>query len=217
MRNIEEATQILIYVHAAFGGIALLTGLVSILAKKGKKIHRKSGLIFFYSMLLSGITAMIISVMPNHESPFLFAVGIFSLYFVLTGKRALNFKRKSPDLKIDKMISSIMIFTGVLMIALPIVLTKSIIIILAVFAIVGILFSIKDFILFKTPERLREAWLKLHLSKMLGGYIAATTAFVVVNQFFPGIYGWFIPGIIGGFFIAYWSRKMNKKTNTNVV
>ena len=208
----EKTIQILIYIHAAFGGIALLAGLVSIIAKKGKNIHRKSGLIFFYSMMLSGIIAMIVAVLPNHESPFLFAVGIFSLYFVLTGNRALNFKRKNPDLKIDKLISIIMIATGVLMILLPIILTKSINIVLVVYAIVGIIFSVGDLILFRNPERLRKGWLKLHLGKMLGGYISATTAFVVVNEFFPSFYGWFIPGIVGSLIIAYWMRKMNKKT-----
>ena len=208
----EKTIQIFIYIHAAFGGFALLAGLVSIIAQKGKNIHRKSGLIFFYSMMLSGIIAMIVAVLPNHESPFLFAVGIFSLYFVLTGNRALNFKRKNPDLKIDKLISIIMIATGVLMILLPIILTKSINIVLVVYAIVGIIFSVGDLILFRNPERLRKGWLKLHLGKMLGGYISATTAFVVVNEFFPSFYGWFIPGIVGGFVIAYWMRKMNKKT-----
>ena len=208
----KKTIQILIFIHAAFGGIALLAGLVSIIAKKGKNIHRKSGLIFFYSMMLSGIIAMIVAALPNHESPFLFAVGIFSLYFVLTGNRALNFKRKNPDLKIDKLISIIMITTGVLMILLPIILTKSINIVLVVYAIVGIIFSVSDLILFRNPERLRKGWLKLHLGKMLGGYISATTAFVVVNEFFPSFYGWFIPGIVGGFVIAYWMRKMNKKT-----
>lgn len=212
----EKMIQIFIYIHAAFGGFALLAGLVSIIAQKGKNIHRKSGLIFFYSMMLSGIIAMIVAVLPNHESPFLFAVGIFSLYFVLTGNRALNFKRKNPDLKIDKLISIIMITTGVLMILLPIILTKSINIVLVVYAIVGIIFSVGDFILFRNPERLRKGWLKLHLGKMLGGYISATTAFVVVNEFFPSFYGWFIPGIVGGFVIAYWMRKMNKKTVANV-
>jgi len=207
----EKMIQIFIYIHAAFGGFALLAGLVSIIAQKGKNIHRKSGLIFFYSMMLSGIIAMIVAVLPNHESPFLFAVGIFSLYFVLTGNRALNFKRKNPDLKIDKLISIIMITTGVLMILLPIILTKSINIVLVVYAIVGIIFSVGDFILFRNPERLRKGWLKLHLGKMLGGYISATTAFVIVNKIFPSFYGWFIPGIVGSFIIAYWMRKMNKK------
>ena len=208
----KKTIQIFIYIHAAFGGIALLAGFISMVAKKGKIIHKKSGLVFFYSMMLSGIIAMFVAVLPKHESPFLFAVGIFSLYFVLTGNRALKFKRKNPDLIIDKLISIIMIITGVLMILLPILLTKSINIVLVVFAIVGITFSVRDLVLFKKPERLRKGWLKLHLGKMIGGYIVATTAFVVVNQFFPSFYGWFIPGIIGGFIIAYWMIKMNKKT-----
>lgn len=207
----EKIIQVLIYIHVAFGGIALLAGFISMVAKKGKSIHKKSGLLFFYAMMLSGVNAMIVAVLPKHESPFLFAIGIFSLYFVLTGKRALNFKSKNPDLRIDKWISIIMILTGVLMILLPIIMTKTINIVLIVFAIVGIVFSIRDLLLFKNPERLREGWLKAHLGKMIGGYISATTAFVVVNQFFPSFYGWFIPGIIGGFFIAYWMRKMNKK------
>lgn len=206
----EQAIHVLIYIHAGFGGIALITGLIAMIAKKGKTIHKKFGLIFFYSMMLSGILAMVVSILPKHENPFLFAIGIFSLYFVLTGYRALNFKRKNPELKMDKWISKTMILTGVLMIFLPILMTKSINIILLVFAIVGITFSIRDLQLYKKPERLRKDWLKLHLSKMIGGYIAATTAFVVVNNFFPSFYGWFIPGIIGGFFIAYWIKKMNK-------
>jgi hypothetical protein len=201
--------------HAALGGIALITGFISMVAKKGKTIHKKSGLLFFYSMMLSGIIALVVAVLPKHESPFLFAVGIFSLYFVLTGKRALHFKLEKPDLRVDKWISKIMILTGVLMILLPIVLTKRIHIVLVVFAIIGIVFSVRDLKLFKNPEQLRKGWLKLHLGKMIGGYISATTAFVVVNEYFPSFYGWFIPGIIGGFIITYWMRKLKTKTIAN--
>ena len=154
--ELEKIAEILIYLHAGFGGIALLAGLLSMIAKKGLAIHKKSGLVFFHTMLISAITAMIVAFLPNHESPFLFAVGIFSLYFILTGKRSLRFKHKNP-------------------------------------------------------ERLKKSWLKLHLGKMLGAYISATTAFVVVNEFFPSFYGWFIPGIVGGFFITYWIRKLNGK------
>jgi len=212
----EQAIKILIYIHAAFGGIALVAGLVSIVAKKGLGLHKKSGLIFYYTMLISAITAMIVAFLPNHESPFLFAVGIFSLYFILTGKRALRFKHKKPDLHWDKWISRIMIISGILMIFLPIIFTSSINIILCVFAIVGIIFSMRDLILYKNVDRLKGNWLKLHLGKMLGGYISATTAFVVVNEFFPSFYGWFIPGIVGGFFITFWIRILNgKKTVAN--
>ncbi len=212
----ENTIQIFILIHAAFGGIALLAGFVAMIAKKGFKVHKKSGIIFYFAMLFSAIIAMFVSFLPNHESPFLFAVGIFSMYFVLTGKRALKFKFINPNLQIDKWISRIMIITGILMIFLPLIFSKSLNIILCVFAIVGIVFSVRDLILYKNPERLKRSWLKLHLGKMIGAYIAATTAFVVVNQFFPSFYGWFIPGIIGGFFISYWMRKINgKKTLVN--
>jgi hypothetical protein len=50
---------------------------------------------------------------------------------------------------------------------------------------------------------------------MIGGFISATTAFVVVGNYFPGIYGWFIPGIAGSFIIAYWTRKVSLKTAPN--
>ena len=41
--NTEKSIQILIYTHAFFGGAALLTGFISIVSKKGKLIHKKSG------------------------------------------------------------------------------------------------------------------------------------------------------------------------------
>lgn len=153
--------------------------------------------------MLSGISALIISVLPNHENPFLFVIGIFSLYFVITGKRALNFKKKNPVLIVDKLISILMIF-------LHYFFSNTINLILVVFAIVGIFFSVKDLLLYHKPDRLRKAWLKLHLGKMIGGFISATTAFVVVNNFISGISAWFIPGIIGGFIIFYWIKKVAK-------
>jgi len=51
-------------------------------------------------------------------------------------------------------------------------------------------------------------WLKMHLGKMIGAYISTTTAIVVVNNFFPGFYGRYIPGILGASFITYWIRKI---------
>jgi fructose-specific phosphotransferase system IIC component len=48
---------------------------------------------------------------------------------------------------------------------------------------------------------------------MIGGYIFATTAFVVVNEYFPSFYNCLIPGIIGGFIIGYWMKKTKRKNS----
>lgn len=206
-----KIVQLLIYSHAAFGGIALLSGLIALLVTKGKTIHKKSGKLFYYAMLFSALTALIIASLPEHESPFLFSIGIFSSYFIVTGYRSLRFKNNNLNLKTDKIISWIMIGTAALMLLYNPIVNHKINIVLTSFGIIGLFFSLRDLMLYKNTNRLKQVWLKLHLGKMLGGYIAAITAFVVVNNFFPSFYGWFIPGTIGGFYIVYWTRKLNKK------
>lgn len=206
----EQIIQLLIYSHALFGGIALLSGLISLIVKKGKNTHKKSGKLFYYCMLLSALTALIIASLPQHKSPFLFAVGIFSSYFIITGYRALRFKNKNINLKTDKLISWIMIVTAILMILYNPLVHQKINIVLTVFGSIGFIFSTRDLMLYKNLNKLNNDWLKLHLGKMIGGYISATTAFVVVNNFFPSFYGWFIPGTIGGIYIIYWIKKINK-------
>ena len=207
----ERVATILIYIHAIFGGISLVSGLIAIASKKGRIAHRKGGLTFYYAMLVTGLSAMTIALMPKHENPFLLAVGIFSLYFVMSGYRALKFKSEKPNLKPYIWISRVMISTAILMIILPVILNGGFNIVLTIFAITGGTFAIRDLKLYKNTEILQKSWLKLHLGKMLGGYISATTAFIVVNAFIPGIYGWILPGIAGGFYITYWVKKVSRQ------
>jgi hypothetical protein len=162
-------------------------------------------------MLFSAISAFIISVLPNHESPFLFSIGLFSTYFLVSGLRSLRFKQKEFELKTDKIIAYLITLTGISMILYPIVLYSKLNIILTVFGLVGIVFGLRDLKLFQDIQRIKKNWLKLHLGKMTGGYIAAVSAFFVVNQILPGIWNWFVPGIIGSGYITYWMIKLNKK------
>jgi hypothetical protein len=97
------------------------------------------------------------------------------------------------------------------MILYPIILNGKPNIVLLVFGMVGLVFGLRDLKLFSDIERLKNSWLKLHLGKMMGGYIAAVSAFFVVNQILPGIWNWFVPGIIGGGYITYWMMRLNKK------
>jgi len=204
----EKIANLLIYIHAGFGGIALIAGLIALIAKKGNLLHKKAGIIFFYSMLLSATIALIVAMLPNHFSPFLFVLGIFSSYFLISGFRSLSFKQKSHNYTIDKVIAFLILITGVFMVVWPIIIKHQINIVLLVFGTMSIFFGVNDLLAFRNTSQLKKRWLKIHLGKMTGGYISAVSAFFVVNNVLPGVWNWFTPGVIGSLYIIYWIRKL---------
>lgn len=206
----ENIIQILIMTHVVFGSIALISGAISMITKKGDFLHKKSGTVFYYALLMATIISFIISSMPNHKSPFLFFLGLFTLYFIIGGYRSLRFKEKNASFWIDKIIAYTILFTGVFMMTYPILFEGKINSILLVFGAVGILFGIVDLLLFQNLNTIKKNWLKIHLSKMISGYVATVTAFIV-NQWNFGIWSWFTPTIFGNIFIVYWLIKLNRK------
>lgn len=204
--------DILIWIHAGFGGIALLSGVGALSFKKGSKNHVISGKTFYYAMAVSAMVALLIAVLPGHTSPFLFMLGIFSLYLIIGGKRAVRFKKidENTSLSFDLTLAVIMIISAVgtvvwiLFNSGPLLLT-------GIFGGLGSVLAIRDLKNSKKRENLKKGWIKIHLGKMIGGYIAATTAFIVVNQFIPNIWGWLAPSIIGSTFITYWMVKLSPK------
>lgn len=206
--EIEKITGILIFAHAFFGSLALISGAISLLVKKGNRIHKKAGKVFYYTMLFSAVLALIISMMPNHHNSFLFCIGLFSSYFIIGGNRSLSFNKENKSFLIDKIIAYLIILIGITMISYPIILNGEVRTVLLVFGIISIVFGTIDLFLFNNPDRTKRNWLKIHLSKMISGYVAAFTAFVVVNQFIPGIWAWFTPGIFGIVYLIFWMNKL---------
>ncbi|MGK0386342.1 MAG: putative membrane protein [Patiriisocius sp.] len=209
-----DVATVLIYIHAGFGGLALLFGTLAIVCKKGSKRHKVSGKYFFYSMTTSAVIALIIASIPDHYSPFLFSIGVFSLYFLITGYRALRFKKKVDRVLIDIIANIVMLVIAICMVLVPVIMYGALNIVLLVFGLLGILATLNTFQLLIKKDRLKERWLRMHLGNMMGGYIAAVSAFAVVNQILPGVYNWFIPGIIGGVYIYYWMRKIRLSKTT---
>jgi uncharacterized membrane protein len=208
---INIADVLIYYIHAPMGGLSLLSGGVAMFVKKGGKIHKISGRIFYYAMLIVAFSAFIISVLPNHKNTFLFSIGLFSTYFLVSGLRSVYYKSNDFNINIDKMIAYTILLIGVFMNLYPLILFRKINIILTVFGITAVYFGVRDLVLFNNIDKLKNSWLKLHLGKMTGGYIAAVSAFFVVNQLLPNLYNWFLPGIIGGTYIFYWIRNINRK------
>ena len=208
---IDIADVLIYYIHVPIGGLSLLSGGVAMFVKKGGKIHKISGRIFYYAMLIVAFSAFIISVLPNHKNTFLFSIGLFSAYFLVSGLRSVYYKSNDFNINIDKMIAYTILLIGVFMNLYPLILFRKINIILTVFGITAVYFGVRDLVLFNNIDKLKNSWLKLHLGKMTGGYIAAVSAFFVVNQLLPNLYNWFLPGIIGGTYIFYWIRNINRK------
>ena len=66
--------SILLPIHIAAGGLALVLGALALSVKKGGTIHRRSGLLFVYAMLVMGISAAILGNVG----------GLMAVYFVVT-------------------------------------------------------------------------------------------------------------------------------------
>ena len=73
----------LLSIHIAAGGLAIVLGAVALLVKKGGTIHRRSGLLFVCSMLVMGSSASILGFRKSPTDPNVFA-GFLTAYFVGT-------------------------------------------------------------------------------------------------------------------------------------
>jgi hypothetical protein len=215
--NNAEIFRILIIAHAALGGISLVSGFIAAITKKGSRTHIISGRIFYYSLGGSILLSLIAANMPDHYNPFLFSVGIFSGYFILIGKRAIQYKSPTHSFTVDKIIHFIMLLTCFLMVVVPLIVSKSFHIVAGVFGLLGFIFAIRNLLDLRHLDQVRKNWLKMHIGNISGGYIASVTAFVVVNDFFPGVYSWFVPGVIGGLFIYYSIRKIDNKLKSDIL
>jgi hypothetical protein len=207
----EQTIQILIYIHAFLGGMGLITGIGSIIVKKGGSIHKKMGMLFSIGMIGSSLISIPISWMPNHENLFLFLIGLFTIYLVLVGNRALTFKTKEKAGLADKVISGSMLFFSLIMIGYGIygVLNSgSMSVLFLFFGGFGLLLTIKDFKFYKNPRVSKNAWLISHIGKMIGALIASITAFIIAGLGIGSILAWTLPTILGTFYIIYWKRKV---------
>jgi uncharacterized membrane protein len=73
----------LLPIHIVSGLIAIISGFIAIFAVKGLKLHRKTGMVFVYSMLVLASTGAAIAAMKG--SPGSVIGGLLAFYLVTTG------------------------------------------------------------------------------------------------------------------------------------
>ncbi|HKH45237.1 MAG TPA: hypothetical protein VKM72_11280 [Thermoanaerobaculia bacterium] len=75
--------HLLLPIHIAAGGLAMVLGAVALVVKKGGTVHRRSGLLFVYAMLVMGFTASILGFLKSPTDGNVFT-GFMTAYFVGT-------------------------------------------------------------------------------------------------------------------------------------
>lgn len=73
----------LLPIHVAAGGLAIVLGAAALLASKGGTIHRRSGLLFVSAMLVMGVTGSILAFRKSPSDPNVLG-GFTTVYFVGT-------------------------------------------------------------------------------------------------------------------------------------
>lgn len=204
----DQTIKALIFIHAFFGGVALVAGLINLIVVKGGSIHKRAGKIFTYSMITSALISLVVSRLPDHENLFLFLIGIFTIYMIMAGNRALTLKRKTQADWIDKLVSGTMLVTSVGMLTMGLVgvfqrTDNSILYIF--FGSFGAFLAINDFKTFRVFSERKNAWLISHIGRMVGALIASVTAFLVAGLNIGTILVWILPTILGTAYIVYWS------------
>lgn len=197
-------SNFLLIIHIVFGSLSLICGTLNMCLKKGDKRHALIGKWFVISMLISAISAIVITfIRPNF---FLLLIGIFSLYLTLVG---FLYIRKNPSIKAIKLAAMTMLLAGLAFIAfgLYVLQKNSFGIVPIVFGIIGIALAIGDF---KAASQSKNERLLRHIQRMSAAYISTCTAFLVVNislpDYIPAFIPWLLPTAIITPLIFKWSR-----------
>ncbi len=216
----EQLFNILLITHATAGGVALFSGSINMLRKKGDIIHTKIGLVYFYAVILNAICAFFLAM--YHPNLFLFSLGVLSFYFVLIGRRNLLKSKPTSDKAvqpIDWLLNIGLFCFGLLLTVYSIYqgFSGEFNIIPFLFGIFPLYISIRVIKKFRSSKQTSNSdFLKAHIGNMVGSYITIFSAFLVVNNrgYFPVLIGWFGPALILVPLMINWIRKSSSKEIT---
>jgi len=208
----ESLMRMLLSLHIAAGTVALIVAPAAMLTVKGGRAHRRWGVIYFWSMALVALTAVVLSLWRPRI--FLTLLAVFSFYQAFAGYRVLWRKRPArgdAPRAIDWAAAIATFGASAALVVLGLVQPgpswERIGIVPVVFGLLGMVLAGIDVWRFVWPPADERAWWFAHMAGMLGSYIAAVSAFSVVNfAFLPTAARWLWPTIVGTPLIALWVR-----------
>lgn len=202
--------QTTLFLHILAGVAALTAAGVAVGSSKGGRLHRRSGNIYTVAMLITGLSALLLAVVE--PDPFLFAVGIFSLYLVFTGWRAAMVRNGRPR-HLDHAGGAVMALAGLGMLGWG---AQGVLagagsqpVILLAFGSIGLTLALADWREWRRGPVAGKARVARHLGRMLGGTIATITAAGVINLvFLPDLIVWLGPTVLITPVIFWWTARV---------
>jgi len=215
--RMEAVVSAVLRLHILAGFTAFFIAPVPLLTAKGGATHRRWGKIYFWAMAVVAASAIFLAI--YRPIFFLALVAVFSFYFAFRGYRVLSQKRprQGQGPKTLDWAGAILAFTGsaaliILGIVRPGPVWASLGTVAVVFGVVGCLLAGADIWRFLYPSPDRNFWWYSHMGGMIGSYIAAVSAFSVVNfHFLPLVVRWLWPTAIGVPAIFIWTGRYRKK------
>ena len=222
----EFVQTALVITHILAGTTALIVAPVAMAVRKGGKSHKRWGWIFFWAMFVIFVSA--VALLAFRPNVFLFIISILSFYAVFSGTRSLRRKRPERGQKatwLDWLGAVVAFLAGLSFIlwgALPLIGLASSDIPVS-FSVLSIAFGTflaqmawTDLRSFVIPSKDRNWWWYYHMDRMLSGYLAAVTAFMVQNvgPRLPESLEWTVwalPGLVGGIFVGQWIGYYKRK------
>ncbi len=203
------------WMHIIAGSLALLAGPIAMVNQNGGQVHRISGRIYYWSMIVICLTTLVLSI--YRANWLLLMIGAFTAYLVLSAYRALALKNLHKGQKAEQVDWIILIASGISAAAL--IITGGYLLYYGnSFGFVPLTFGFvmssgvkQDYKRFTVPPTEKNHWLLKHITGMMGGYIATITAFLVQNiHVDPAFVVWLAPSLIIAPFISYTVRKFKK-------
>jgi hypothetical protein len=208
--------SLLLGIHITAGTLGLIAALLATLNKALNLSHRwhiYTGNAFVIAMATIFLTATAMSLLkPN---VFLLLVGIFSFYMAFSGWRYAK-NRKGTPTRLDWLTVGTMLVASAIMLLFGIYLNlqgNGLGVVIIVFGLIGGSLALSDYRSLRNGGVTGKARITRHLTMMLGGTIAALTAFTVVNiQMTPVFIPWLAPTVLITPVIVIWNRKIRAGT-----
>lgn len=212
----------LLALHIAGGSAALASMWIPLIAKKGGTTHRRAGWLFVGGMALVSLTAVGLAAWRLMYDPrpqardfaiFLLFIALLSGNAVSSGVRAIRTKRRTGSHRHpwDVGLAALLAISSVF-IALFGLRTGQVL--FAAFSVIGLVNGVMGVRYWLTPPSTPMHWWLAHMNGMLGGCIAALTAFMVVNAQSMGLWplaAWLGPSVVLGPVTAIWTNYYRQK------